>query len=92
VDAHHGSCDGGAGRVEDYPFDGAGIAERLSKNPMREREKKHTHGTDSENSSHGSSIGRVALWSRTNSHKWAKIRWGRAGFADERTDERTISK
>ena len=35
VDAHHGSCDGGAGRVDDYSFDGAGIAQRLCKNPRR---------------------------------------------------------
>jgi hypothetical protein len=50
VDAHHGFYDGGAGRVDDYSGDGAGIAERLSQNPMRESENKHTQSADSENS------------------------------------------
>jgi hypothetical protein len=59
VDAHHGFYDGGAGRVDGHSRDGAGIAQRLSQNPMRESENEHTQSGDSENSSHGSSIGRV---------------------------------
>ena len=53
MDAHHGSFDGGSGRIDDHPRDGAGIAERLSQNPMCESEKKHTQSADSESSSHG---------------------------------------
>jgi hypothetical protein len=52
VEAYRGSYDGGAGRVDHRSRDGAGVAERLSEDPMRERENKHTQSADSENSSH----------------------------------------